>query len=73
MIVYARINRIGWVHLWRSVRDFEEGEPSAHFFNSKVDPLWPEARLDEAQRAALAAGGLVSIEDPGYLDAEEGA
>ena len=69
MKVHARINRIGWVHLWLSREDCEAGEASAHFFNARIDPRWAELALSDAQRAALAAGELVELEDPGYLDA----
>jgi hypothetical protein len=68
VIVYARINQIGWVHLWTSVEAYEAGEASEHFFSSKVDPRWAELDLTEDQRRRLAAGELVAIEDPGYLD-----
>jgi hypothetical protein len=68
MIVYVRVNQIGWVHLWTSREAFEAGEASAHFFNAKVDPRWAELVLDADQRARLAAGELVALEDPGYLD-----
>lgn len=68
MQVFARINRIGWVHLWRTREAFEAGQPSEHFFEARTDPRWREARLDEAQQRSLAAGDLVEIEDPGYLD-----
>lgn len=66
--VFARINRIGWVHLWRTREAFEAGEASDHFFEARTDPRWREARLTETQRLALEAGALVAIEDPGYLD-----
>lgn len=68
MIVYARINQVGWVHLWTSLEAYEAGEASEHFFNSKVDPRWAEVDLTEDQRRRLAAGDLVAIEDPGYLE-----
>ena len=70
MLVYARINHIGWIHLWRSRDAFQEGEPSEHFFNSRTDPRWREVVLTEAQQATLAAGELLALEDPGYLDEE---
>jgi len=70
MIVFARVNMIGWVHLWTSREAFEEGEASVHFFNGRIDPRWAELALTEDQRARLAAGELVAIEDPGYLDPE---
>lgn len=68
MIVYARINRIGWVHLWRTREAFEDGEASEHFFNGRTDPRWQEAQLPGELRARLEAGELVALEDPGYLD-----
>ena len=68
MIVHARVNQIGWVHLWTSREAYEAGEASVHFFNSKVDPRWAELELSEQQQAQLAAGELVELEDPGYLD-----
>jgi hypothetical protein len=67
-IVYARINQVGWVHLWTSREAFEAGEASEHFFNSRNDPRWAELVLDDDQRRRLAAGELVALEDPGYLD-----
>ena len=73
MIVQARMNQIGWVHLWHRAEDYDAGEASAHFFNAKTDPLWLETESvrSDAQRAALAAGLLVAIEDPGYLISED--
>ena len=68
MLVYARINHIGWIHLWRSPEAFEAGEPSEHFFNSRTDPRWREVVLTGDQRALLEAGKLLELEDPGYLD-----
>jgi hypothetical protein len=68
MRVFARINHIGWVHLWRTQDAYDAGEASEHFFNGKSDPRWAAAELDETQRARLAGGALVEIEDPGYLD-----
>jgi hypothetical protein len=68
VIVYVRINQIGWVHLWDSREAYEAGEASLHFFNSRNDPRWAELALDGEQRARLAAGELVALEDPGYLD-----
>ena len=68
MLVHARINQIGWVHLWPTAEAYEEGEASAHFFNARTDPRWAELSLTEDQRARLEAGELVAIEDPGYLD-----
>jgi len=68
VIVHARVNQIGWVHLWTSREAYEAGEASVHFFNSKVDPRWAELELSEQQQAQLAAGELVELEDPGYLD-----
>lgn len=71
MKVWARINHVGWVHLWRSPAAFEAAEPSAHFLNGRTDPRWQEARLDDTQRRALGAGELVEIEDPGYFADED--
>jgi hypothetical protein len=68
MRVYARVNQIGWVHLWTSREAYLEGEPSEHFFNSRTDPRWAEVILSPEQQAGLAAGELVELEDPGYLD-----
>jgi hypothetical protein len=68
MIIHVRVNQIGWVHLWPSREAFEAGEASVHFFNSRTDPRWAELALTDDQRARLAAGELVELEDPGYLD-----
>lgn len=68
MRVFARINTIGWVHLWRTREAYDLGEASDHFFNSKSDPRWAEIPLTDADRTQLALGQLVEIEDPGYLD-----
>jgi hypothetical protein len=74
MTLWARVNHVGWVHLWRQREDFEAAEPSAHFFNGRTDLRWAEAPLTPEQRRGLAAGELVEIEDPGYLeDDSEGA
>jgi hypothetical protein len=70
--VYVRSNHIGWIHLWRSREAQEAGEASEHFFNGRIDPRWVELVLTEAQKAILAAGGLLEIEDPGYLEGDEG-
>jgi len=71
MKVWARINHVGWVHLWRRQEAFDGAEPSAHFCNSRVDPRWLEAPLTAAQRQNLATGALVEIEDPGYFCDED--
>jgi hypothetical protein len=68
VIVFARVNQIGWIHLWTSREAFEAGEASVHFFNSRNDPRWAEVDLSADQRARLAAGELVELEDPGFLD-----
>jgi len=68
MTVFARVNHIGWIHLWRSREAFESGEASAHFFNPRLDPRWLEFSMPEATRRRLEAGEGVEIEDPGYLD-----
>ena len=67
MKVWARVNHVGWVHLWRQRADFEAAEPSAHFLNGRSDPRWVELALTPGQRAGLVAGELVEIEDPGYF------
>ena len=36
MKIWARINHVGWVHLWLRREDFEKAEPSAHFFNGRA-------------------------------------
>ena len=69
--VWARINQVGWVHLWRRREAFESAEPSAHFLNSRTDPRWIEASLTAGQRQGLEAGELVEIEDPGFFADEE--
>jgi len=71
MRVWARINHVGWVHLWLRRVDFESAEPSAHYFNSRSDPRWVEAALSEGQRQGLKDGELVEIDDPGFFDEEE--
>lgn len=68
MTVYARVNHIGWIHLWPTREAFESGEPSAHFFNPRLDPRWLEHPLPEDTRRRLEAGEGVELEDPGYLD-----
>lgn len=70
MKVWARINHVGWVHLWRQREDFEAAEPSAHFLNGRSDPRWLEVALTARQKLDLEAGELVEIEDPGYFDDE---
>ncbi|HJV89343.1 MAG TPA: hypothetical protein VJ623_03480 [Holophagaceae bacterium] len=68
--IFVRINRVGWVHLWPSREAFDEGEPSVHFFNGRIDPRWQEAwpKLPAEVRAALERGEVTATEDPGYLD-----
>jgi hypothetical protein len=70
MRVWARINHVGWVHLWRRREDFEDAEPSAHFFNGRSDPRWTAAELSREQRRGLEAGELVEIDDPGFFGDE---
>ena len=70
MKVWARVNHVGWVHLWRRQEDFEAAEASAHFFNGRSDPRWLEVDLSPDQQAKLAAGELVELEDPGYFEEE---
>ena len=71
MTAFARVNHIGWIHLWRTREAFEAGQPSAHFFNPRLDPLWLEFALPAEIKRRLEAGEGVDIEDPGYLDEEE--
>ena len=71
MRVWARVNHVGWVHLWRSRAVFEAAEPSAHFLNGRTDPRWAEVVLSEAERTLLQAGELIEIEDPGYFQDED--
>jgi len=69
--VWARVNHVGWVHLWRHRADYEGAEPSVHFLNGRTDPRWLEAALTDEQKQGLAAGELVEIEDPGYFTEED--
>lgn len=71
MKVWARVNHVGWVHLWRHQADYERAEPSAHFLNGRTDPRWLEVALTEAQQQGLDAGELVEIEDPGYFTEDD--
>jgi len=68
MRVWARINHVGWVHLWRRQEGFDSAEPSAHFLNGRSDPRWLAAHLSQPQRRGLEAGELVEIEDPGFFE-----
>jgi hypothetical protein len=65
--VWARVNHVGWVHLWRSRQAFDEAEASAHFFNGRSDPRWQEVALSADQQQRLATGELVELDDPGYF------
>ena len=71
MKVFARINHIGWVHLWLSRESYEAGEASVHFFNGKSEPRWQEAVFSDETLRIMNLGGLVEIEDPGYFPDEE--
>lgn len=71
MIVWARINHIGWIHLWLSRRSYEAGEASQHFFNGKSDPRWQETAFSEEILRRMSLGELVEIEDPGYFSDED--
>ena len=71
VIVHARVNQIGWVHLWLTREAFAAGEASVHFFNYRIDPRWAELELCEEQRRRLAAGELVQLEDPGWLEEQD--
>lgn len=68
--IFARSNHIGWIHLWARREAFEAGEPSERFFNGRTDPRWQALALGPEQRAALARGELIALEDPGYLDGD---
>jgi hypothetical protein len=68
--IFARLNQVGWVHLWRTREAFEAGEASECCFNPRTDPRWPEVRLGAEARARLEGGQLVELEDPGYLGSE---
>jgi hypothetical protein len=70
MRIWARVNHVGWVHLWRTREAFEAAEPSAHFCNGRSDPRWLGMQLDAAQQRLLAAGELVELDDPGYFEDE---
>lgn len=67
MRIWARVNHVGWVHLWRTREAFEAAEASDHFLNGRSDPRWQVAPLSPDQRLRLGAGDLVEIEDPGYF------
>lgn len=69
MRVWARRNHVGWIHLWRDPAAFEAGEASDHFFDGRTDPRWAE--LDPEVRGRVEAGGLVELEDPGWLEDSE--
>ena len=71
MRVWARINHVGWVHLWRRRSDYQQAEPSAHFLNGRTDPRWTAASLSPEQSRRLEAGELVEIEDPGFFADED--
>jgi hypothetical protein len=69
--MWARINHVGWVHLWRRQEDYLQAEPSAHFLNGRTDPRWITAALTAEERGRLEAGDLVEVEDPGYFADED--
>ena len=71
MKVFARINHIGWVHLWLSRESYEAGDASLHFFYGKSEPRWQEAVFSEETWRGLRLGELVEIEDPGYFSDED--
>ncbi len=71
MKVFARINHIGWVHLWLSRETYEAGEASNYFFNGKSEPRWQAAAFKDETRRSMNLGELVEIEDPGYFSDEE--
>lgn len=67
MKLWARRNHVGWIHLWTRSDGYSAGDPSDHFCNGRIDPLWREVRLAPEQREALERGELVEIDDPGYF------
>ncbi len=71
MKVWARINHIGWVHLWLQRESYDAGEASDHFFNGKSEPRWQETVFSEETLHCMKLGELVEIEDPGYFPEEE--
>ncbi len=73
MRIWARRNRVGWIHLWTRAEAYGEGEASAHFFNGRTDPVWQGVPLGPEHLAALDRGDLVELEDPGYFPPEEGS
>ena len=72
MKVWARINHIGWVHLWLSRESYESGEASDHFFNGKSEPRWKESVFSPETLRLMSLGKLVEIEDPGYFSDADG-
>jgi hypothetical protein len=71
MKVWARINHIGWVHLWTNRESYEAGEASKHFFNGKAEPRWQEAIFSDETLRIMRLGELVQIQDPGYFSDED--
>ncbi len=71
MKVLARINHIGWVHLWLSKESYEAGEASMHFFNGKSEPRWQETVFSDETLRRMKLGELVEIDDPGYFSEED--
>ena len=71
MKVWARINHIGWVHLWLSRESYETGEASNYFFNGKSEPRWQEAIFSDETLRLMNLGELVEIEDPGYFSEDD--
>jgi hypothetical protein len=67
MRIWARKNRVGWIHFWTRADGYAEGEASEHFCNGRIDPLWRETALGVEAQAALDRGELVGLEDPGYF------
>ncbi len=71
MKIFARINHIGWVHLWLSQESYEAGEASIYFFNGKSEPRWQEAVFNDETKRRMKLGELVEMDDPGYFSDEE--
>ena len=71
MKIWARVNHIGWVHLWLSSESHEAGEASKHFFNGKSEPRWQAAAFCDESLRIINSGALAEIEDPGYFSDED--
>lgn len=68
-LLFVKKNHIGWVHVWISKDDFDNGIASSVFLDSRVDPYWVQLKrmLSPAQQRALNEGKGIEIQDPGFL------